>query len=120
MLALSFSAFDPGCVKRAWAKDAQNCFLNCLLPKAVTSTIDSYIDKIEMEVLHASWASEFSHGLDPKRTLVARLSGVRGMPEYLPSATKPTSRNGRSRNGGRTRPWHAAKYAKGGIDGDQV
>src|SRR5882757_5424427 len=27
--------------------------------------------KIEMEVLHASWTSEFSHSLDPKRTLNA-------------------------------------------------
>ena len=26
--------------KRAWVKDAQNCFLNCLLPKEVVSTID--------------------------------------------------------------------------------
>jgi hypothetical protein len=49
-------------------EDAQNCFLNCLLPKAVTGTIDSYIAKIEMEVLHASWASEFSHRLDPTAT----------------------------------------------------
>jgi hypothetical protein len=49
------------------AKDAQNCFLNCLLPKEVASTIDFQIDEIEMEVLHASWTSEFSHSLDPKR-----------------------------------------------------
>jgi hypothetical protein len=62
------SVVDPGCVKTRLAKDAQNCFLNCLLPKEVASTIDSHIDEIEMEVLHASWTSEFSHNLDPKRT----------------------------------------------------
>ena len=53
--------------KRACAKNAQNCFLNCLLPKEVASTIDSHIDEIEMEVLHASWTSEFSHSLDPSQ-----------------------------------------------------
>jgi len=28
------------------AKDAQNCFLNCLLPKEVARTIDFHIDEI--------------------------------------------------------------------------
>ena len=64
------SVDDPGCVKTRWAKDAQNCFLNCLLPKEVASTIDSHIDEIEMEVLHASWTSEFSHSLDPLQTSI--------------------------------------------------
>src|ERR1700738_82744 len=36
------------------AKDAQNCFLNCLLPTEAASTIGFYIDEIEMEILHAS------------------------------------------------------------------
>jgi hypothetical protein len=53
--------------KRAWEKDAQNSFLNCLLPKEIASTIDSHIGEIEMEVLHASWTSEFSHSLGQKR-----------------------------------------------------
>jgi hypothetical protein len=44
-------------------RHAQNSFLNCLLPKEIASTIDSHIDEIEMEVLHASWTSEFSHSL---------------------------------------------------------
>jgi hypothetical protein len=36
------------------AKDAQNCFLNCLLSTQAASTIGFYIDEIEMEILHAS------------------------------------------------------------------
>jgi hypothetical protein len=52
-------------------KDAQNCFLNCFLPKEIASTIDSHIDEIEMEVLHANWTSEFSHSLCQRRTFPA-------------------------------------------------
>src|SRR5258708_39312826 len=52
----------------------QNCFLNCLPPKEVASTIDSHIDEIEMEVLHASSASEFSHSLNPTETSADQLS----------------------------------------------
>jgi hypothetical protein len=33
---------------------------------------DFYIDEIEMEVLHGSWPSEFSHSLDPKQTFLSR------------------------------------------------
>src|ERR1700694_2088437 len=39
--------------KRARAKDAQNCFLSCLLPTEAASAIGCYIDEIEMEILHA-------------------------------------------------------------------
>jgi hypothetical protein len=49
--------------KHAQAKDAQNGFLNCLLPTEVASAIGFRIDEIETEILHASWASEFSHSL---------------------------------------------------------
>ena len=48
-------------------------FSNCLLPKEVAIIINSQIDEIEMEVLHASWPSEFSHSLDPIQTWAANL-----------------------------------------------
>ena len=35
-------------------RDAQNCFLNCLLPTWVDSATGFYIDEIEIEILHAS------------------------------------------------------------------
>jgi hypothetical protein len=44
-------------------KKRENCFLNCLLPTEAASAIGFYIDEIEMEILHTSWASEFSHSL---------------------------------------------------------
>jgi hypothetical protein len=62
--------------KLAWAKDARNCFLNFLLPKEVAHTIDSHIDKIEIEILHVSWASEFSHSLDPERKSEQQSTGI--------------------------------------------
>jgi hypothetical protein len=40
--------------KRDRAKEAQNCFLNCLLPTEVASAIGFRIDEIETEILHAS------------------------------------------------------------------
>ena len=40
--------------KHAQAKDAQNGFLNCLLPTEVASAIGFRIDEIETEILHAS------------------------------------------------------------------
>jgi hypothetical protein len=40
--------------KRARAKCAHNCFLNCLLPTEAGSAIGFYIDEIEMEILRAS------------------------------------------------------------------
>ena len=46
--------------------------------KKLPVTIDSHIDEIEMEVLRASWTSEFSHSLDPKRT-----SQLRGLSRLL-------------------------------------
>jgi hypothetical protein len=49
--------------KHAQAKDAQNGFLNCLLPAEVASAIGFCIDEIETEILHASWALEFSRSL---------------------------------------------------------
>jgi hypothetical protein len=45
------SANDPGCVK---TRLGEGC---------------AELDEIEMEVLFASWASEFSRSLDPERTL---------------------------------------------------
>jgi hypothetical protein len=43
------------CVKNArGAKDAQNCFLNFLLPTWVDSATGFYIDEIEIEILRAS------------------------------------------------------------------
>jgi hypothetical protein len=53
--------------KHAQAKDAQNGFLNCLLPTEVASAIGFRIDEIETEILHASWALEFSHSLGQSR-----------------------------------------------------
>ena len=63
------AAFDPGCVKTRLGEGRAELFSQLPSSERVTSTIDSYIDEIEMEVLHASWASEFSHSLDPTRTL---------------------------------------------------
>jgi len=48
---------------------AQNCFLYCLLPKAVASAVGLQTDEIETKFLHANSILEFSHSLDPKRTL---------------------------------------------------
>jgi hypothetical protein len=62
------SELGPGCVKRARAKDAQNCFLNCLLPTEAASATGFYIDEIEIEILRAGLAWEFSHSLGQKLT----------------------------------------------------
>src|ERR1035437_5129055 len=63
------SAKGRGCVKRDRAKDAQNCFLNCLLLTEVASAIGFRIDEIETEILHASSTLEFSHRLGQNRKL---------------------------------------------------
>jgi hypothetical protein len=65
--------------KQAQAKDAQNGFLNCLLPTEVVSAIGFRIDEIETEILHASWALEFSHSLGQKRKWLS-LNGVSVLP----------------------------------------
>jgi hypothetical protein len=59
-------------------------------PKEVASTIDSHIDEIEMEILHASWTSEFSHSLGQKRRF-----GLLSMMSDPPS-TADVSRQGRN------------------------
>jgi hypothetical protein len=47
-------------------KFACDCFLNCLLPTEAAGAFGFCIDQIETEILHASWASEFSHGLEAR------------------------------------------------------
>jgi hypothetical protein len=59
------SPFDPACVKTHLGEGCAELFSQ--LPSSERSC--QHIDEIEMEVLHASWASEFSHSLDPKRTV---------------------------------------------------
>src|SRR6266404_9623873 len=66
------AAFDPGCVKRARAKNAQNCFLYRLLLVVVASTFGFLIDGIETEFLRADCTSEFSRGQDPYRKSASR------------------------------------------------
>jgi hypothetical protein len=51
---LSMSAVEVRLCENAWAKDAQNCFLNRLLPTWADSAIGFYIDEIEIEILRAS------------------------------------------------------------------
>jgi hypothetical protein len=46
--------------------------LNCLLPAAPASAIGIRNDEIEMEILRASSASEFSHSLGHKLTCRAK------------------------------------------------
>jgi len=41
-------------------------FSIAFLPTEAASAIGFYIDEIEMEILHASWAWEFSHSLGQK------------------------------------------------------
>src|ERR1700687_73016 len=68
--------------KREWAEHAQNCFLNCLLPaEAAASAIGFYIDEIEMEILPASQALEFSHSLGQNRKSSMRAYVFRFAPE---------------------------------------
>jgi hypothetical protein len=62
------SVDDPGCVKTRLGEGCAELFSQLSSSAEVASTIDSHIDEIEMEVLHASWTSEFSHSLDPQRT----------------------------------------------------
>src|SRR5258705_8595422 len=62
------SPFDPGCVKRARAKNAQNCFLYRLLLVVVASTFGFQIYEIEKEFLHVDRTLEFSRGQDTNRT----------------------------------------------------
>jgi len=66
-------------VKTRLGEGCAEFFLNCLLPKEVASTIDFHIDEIEMEVLHASWTSEFSHSMDPERTSPFEAKTHRGL-----------------------------------------
>src|SRR5258706_8615746 len=68
MLGSSFSGFDPGCVKTCASLGCPESFLICLLPTEVASAISFYSHEIEMEILRASWASEFSHSLDQRPT----------------------------------------------------
>jgi hypothetical protein len=62
------SEFDPGCVKTRLGEGCAELFSQLPSSEEVAGTIDSHIDEIEMEILHASWTSEFSHSLDPERT----------------------------------------------------
>ena len=64
------SVFDRGCVKTRPSRGRSELFPNCLPSAASTSAISFRNDEIEMEILHASSASEFSHSLDPERTFV--------------------------------------------------
>jgi hypothetical protein len=69
MLAWSFSGFDPGCVKTRLREGCAELFSQLPYSERSCQHNPFHIDEIEMEVLHASWTSDFSHSLDPKRTL---------------------------------------------------
>src|SRR2546423_3593089 len=45
------TGLGPGCVKRARAKIAQNCFLYCLLPIAIPALFVLRLTKIKMDIL---------------------------------------------------------------------
>jgi hypothetical protein len=58
------SVSGPGCVKTCpQPRMTRICFLNCLLS---IEAVGFCIDVIEMEILHASQASEFPHSLGQK------------------------------------------------------
>src|SRR5258705_11499637 len=73
------SHMGRGCVKRARAENAQNCFLSFLFSTVTARAVLFLFNVIETNFLRASSASEFSHSLGQKRKL-ARLNGMSGPP----------------------------------------
>ena len=69
------SDFDPGCVKTRLSRGRSELFSQLPTAAASTSVIGFCNDQIEMEILRASSASEFSHSLDPERTLGRSVRG---------------------------------------------
>jgi hypothetical protein len=76
-------------------------FSIAFFPKEVVSTIDSHIDEIEMEVLHASWTSEFSHSLGQNGSVRARAARLFYPQEQTSSAAPacPFGANSRLNSG---------------------
>jgi hypothetical protein len=62
------SANDPGCVKTRLSQGCSELFSQSPRLAAPTSAIGFRSDEIEMKILGARSASEFSHSLDPYRT----------------------------------------------------
>ena len=65
----AMSAFGSKRKSRGSSPKSAFGFLNRLLPEAPTSAIGFRNDEIEMKILRASSAFEFSHRLDPTETL---------------------------------------------------
>ena len=57
------SPMGLGCVTTHLSQGRSELFLNCPLPTAPISAIGFHSDKIEIEILRASPAFEFSHSL---------------------------------------------------------
>jgi hypothetical protein len=56
---------DPGCVKTLTRREAAELFLSFRLSMAPATAVLFIFGVIETNVLPESWASEFSHSLDP-------------------------------------------------------
>jgi hypothetical protein len=65
----------PGCVKTRLSRGRAELFSQLLSASSTTSAIGIRNDEIEMEILRASSASEFSHSLGQKVTF-PQLSGM--------------------------------------------
>src|SRR5258705_13994145 len=61
------SHMGRGCVKRARAENAQNCFLSFLLSTVTARAVLFLFNVIETNFLRASSTSEFSHSLGQNR-----------------------------------------------------
>src|ERR1700745_1705060 len=58
------SVHGTGCVKRARAENAQNCFLSSLLPTVTGRSLLFLFNAIETNFLRASSTSAFLHSLE--------------------------------------------------------
>src|SRR5712664_3809949 len=67
VLALSFSGFDPGCVKTCTSRECAELFSLSSSPVVAASTFGFLIDGIETKFLPADRTPEFSRSQDPKR-----------------------------------------------------
>src|SRR5258705_3253702 len=75
------SHMGRGCVKRARAENAQNCFLSFLLSTVTARAVLFLFNVIETNFLRASSTSEFSHSLGQNRKYSLRADDVRSTPE---------------------------------------
>jgi len=78
---MKMPAIDPGCVKTRLNEGRAELFSQLPSSDRSCQCIGCCIDEIETEILHASWASEFSHSLDPKQALAAS-KGIKLEPAF--------------------------------------